>query len=305
MLSVYVSIINFNGNDNTLDCLRSLEKLHLADYLLHVVVIDNGSENKFIIPENSFTKLSLTVLRNENNIGFAGGHNMGVSYALAHDADYVMILNNDTVVDKNILTELLKVIKKDKLAGIVTPKIYFAPGFEFHKDRYRKRELGNVFWYAGGIMDWDNVIGLHRGVNEVDKGQYDMPEATNFASGCCMLIKSEVFKKVGLFDQRYFLYYEDSDFNLRTKNVGYSIRYTPKAVIWHKNAGSAGGSGSELQDYYITRNRLLFGMQYAPWRTKFALLRESLRLFVTGREWQKKGILDFYFKKFGKGSFAV
>ena len=161
-------------------------------------------------------------------------------------------------------------------------------------------------------MDWNNVIGKHHGVDEVDKSQYEKVEETEFASGCCMMVKREVFEKVGFFDERYYLYYEDSDFCQRVKALptgrqgkGHRVMYAPKAVIWHKNAASAHGSGSSLQDYYITRNRLLFGMHYAPFRSKLALVRESFSLLLNGRQWQRRGILDFYLGKFGKGNYPI
>jgi len=163
--------------------------------------------------------------------------------------------------------------------------------------------LGKVFWYAGGEMDWKNVIGHHRGVDEVDHGQYDDISETGYVSGCCMLLTKKLLEKVGGFDKKYFLYYEDNDLSQRSKRKGFKILYAPKAVIWHKNAGSAGGSGSPLQDYYITRNRMLFGMRYAPLRSKVALVRESIRLLLSGRKWQKAGIADFYKRRFGKGSY--
>ena len=154
-------------------------------------------------------------------------------------------------------------------------------------------------------MDWKNVIGFHRGVDEVDRGQYDQIEKTDFASGCCMLVKREIFEKVGFLDEKFFLYYEDSDFCERIRRRGYSIIYSPKAILWHKNAGSAGGSGSSLQDYYITRNRMLFGFRYARLRSKLALFKESIKLLAKGRYWQKRGILDFYLGRSGRGSFNV
>ena len=120
-----------------------------------------------------------------------------------------------------------------------------------------------------------------------------------------MLIKKEVLQRIGLFDEKYFLYYEDSDLSQRVKKVGYKIVYAPKAILWHKNAGSAGGSGSTLQDYYITRNRLFFGLQYVPFRAKLALVKESIVLLIKGRSWQKRGILDFYLGKLGRGSFII
>ena len=154
-------------------------------------------------------------------------------------------------------------------------------------------------------MDWKNVIGAHRGVDEVDKGQFDTVETIDYASGCCMLIKRSVLEKVGLFDDRYFLYYEDADFSERVKRKGSEILFCPKAVLWHKNAESAGGSGSDLQDYYISRNRLLFGVKYAPIRSKIALIKEGWKIARSGRKWQRQGIIDFYSQKFGKGSYNI
>ena len=302
MKNVFVSVLNFNGNKNTLECLRSLEKLNLPDINLSVVVIDNASEEKLDLNENFLKNTPLKIFFNKENLGFSGGHNLGIEYALSRGADYVVILNNDVILDKNLIYGLVKSAQDPKV-GIVSPKIYFAKGFEYHKDRYREEELGKVLWYAGGEMDWNNVIGRHMGVDEVDKGQYDREREIDFASGCCMLIKKEVFGKTGMFDDRYFLYYEDNDLCQRTKKKGFKIMYEPKAVLWHKNAGSAGGSGSALQDYYITRNRLLFGLSYARLRAKFAIIRESLKILLLGRTWQKKGALDFYLRRFGKGSY--
>ena len=305
MKRVVISAIHFGQRKNTVDFLASLEQLSQKSFNIIVVLIDNNAKESFRRDDYDAKHFPLTVLQNKENLGFAGGHNVGIRYALKSEADYVLVVNNDTVVDRGLVEELVSVAEEDKKIGIVAPKIYFAKGFEFHKGRYTASEEGKVFWYAGGMTDWSNVIAHHRGVDEVDHGQYDMVEQTDFASGCCMLIKKEVFEKVGMFDEKYFLYYEDSDLCARVKKSGYKIIYAPKAVLWHQNASSAGGSGSQLQDYYISRNRLLFGLRYAPVRSKIALMRESIRLVVSGREWQKQGVIDFYLRKFGKGSYQV
>ncbi|MDE2590022.1 MAG: glycosyltransferase family 2 protein, partial [Patescibacteria group bacterium] len=203
----------------------------------------------------------------------------------------------------DLLIKLLEQLHTDSGIGVVVPKIYFAKGHEYHKNRYEKKDLGKVLWYAGGTVDFANVYTLHRGLDEVDHGQYDKAEEVGFATGCCLLTKREVLEKVGLFDDKFFLYYEDGDLGERIKRAGYKIMYVPTAHLWHINAGSS-GSGSSLHDYYLTRNRMLFGMQYAPIRAKVALIRESARLLISGREWQKIGIRDFYLKQFGKGTFA-
>jgi GT2 family glycosyltransferase len=304
MKHVVISLLNYNGKKNTLDCLESLRNIIIDNFKLTIVVVDNASTDgsQSAISNFQFSIFNLKIILNKNNLGFAGGHNTVIEYALKNSADYVLILNNDTYVDNNFLIELLKTADKNNNAGIFVPKIYFAPGSEFHKDKYSKNEIGKVLWYAGGKMDWKNIIGQHRGVDEVDKGQFNKTEETELATGCCMLIKKEVFEKIGGFDDKYFLYYEDADLSIRAKKKGFKIIYVPSSVIWHKNAGSTGGSGSTLQDYYITRNRLIFGFRYAPIRSKLALFRESLSLFFKGRQWQKRGVMDFYLGKLGKGS---
>ncbi len=304
MKTIYITIVDYHGKENTIECLESLEKMDTQDIALHVVIINNAEQGDISI-EKKYKNFSIHIFNPHTNLGFSGGHNMGIEYSLKSGADAVLILNNDTIVHSNLIKELIVPLDHDKNVGIVSPKIYFAKGYEFHKDRYKEDELGKVFWYAGGIMDWKNVIGHHRGVDEVDMGQYNTVESTDFASGCCLLVTREVFERVGIFNELYFLYYEDTDLSERVKRAGFIIQYIPQALLWHKNAASAGGSGSQLQDYFITRNRLLFGMKYAPVRSKIALLKESITILGKGREWQKKGVKDFYERKFGKGSFVT
>lgn len=309
MKHVVISLLNFNGKKNTLECLESLRKIKRDNFRLTTVVVDNASSDgsveriKHYVLDNKYDEIK--IIENNKNLGFSGGHNVAIKYAFENGADYVLILNNDAYVSSNFLTELLMAAEKDKSIGILSPKIYFAPGFEFHKNRYLRNEIGKVLWYAGGKMDWANVIGNNKGVDEVDRGQYAKAEETEIATGCCMLLTKEVISRVGMFDEKYYLYYEDADLSMRAKRKGFSVFYVPKSIVWHKNAGSAGGSGSILQDYYITRNRLLFGFRYAPIRSKLALFRESLSLFLRGRQWQKRGVIDFYLGRLGRGSYNV
>ena len=303
MPKVLVSVVNFNGSKDTLLCLDSLDKVKVQDFELYVVVIDNASKENFQI-EKEYKNFKLEIIRSDQNVGFAGGQNLGIKYGLDNGINYFCVLNSDVMLDENFLLELLKTFETEKNCGLVSPKIYFAKGYEFHKDlRYKQEELGKVIWYAGGKMDWKNVLASHIGVDEVDKGQYDKITKTDFVSGCCVLIKREVFEKIGFFDEKYFLYYEDNDLSQKAKKAGFAVYYQPNAILWHMNAASTGGSGSSLQDYYITRNRLLFGFRFASFKTKSALIRESIGFIVMGRPWQKKGALDFYLGRFGKGSY--
>lgn len=303
MKNVFITIVDYNGKENTIECLESLNLVKKDGICLHVVVV-NTAENVSYKLNKIYNNFTTTVLNPGKNAGFAGGQNRAIRYALENGSDYILILNNDTIADKNLINELMHVLDTNKSVGIVSPKIYFAKGYEFHKNKYKKEDLGKVLWYAGAIMDWQNIVGSHRGVDEVDRGQFNTNEKTDFASGCAMLVKKEVFEKVGLFDEKYFLYYEDADLSIRAKKANFDIFYAAAAILWHKNAGSAGGSGSKLQDYYIGRNRLLFGMKYASLRSKLAILKESFYLLFKGRMWQKKGIQDFYAQRFEKGSYG-
>lgn len=301
MKKVVIVTITFNSEKETHACLASLEKLVTKGVEVEIVVVDNGSQNPYVLTDQE-KKKGISLITTGKNLGFTGGSNAGIQYGLTRNADFIMLINNDTLVDSHLLQELLKPFANPQV-GLVVPKIYFAKGHEYHIQKYKKEELGKVFWYAGGYVDWANVFTRHRGVDEVDTGQYNKDENITFATGCCMLLSREALRKVGVFDERYYLYFEDGDISQRILKAGFAIVYHPDAVLWHITAASGGGSGSPLHDYYLTRNRMLFGMQYAPLRSKLALLRESLRLLVMGRPWQKKGMRDFYLGRFGKGSY--
>lgn len=288
-MSTAIVILNYNGQKIFPECLESLRRLK-ADY--HTIVVDNASTDRSAeVVETKFSEV--TLVKNATNLGFAEGNNVGIRLALQKGFEAVMLLNNDTKVDPGLVGQLLAAN-----TPLASPKIYFYPGFEFHHARYKDTDRGKVIWYAGGSIDWDNVWGVHRGVDEVDRGQYDRADELEFATGCCLLIRREVFDKIGWFDPRYFLYYEDLDFCVRARRAGLTIRYTPSAILWHKNAQSS-ASGGSLHQYYFTRNRLLFGLRYASWRTKTALIRQSAKQLVTGTVAEKQGVRDFYLKKFG------
>lgn len=277
-MKVAVIVLNFKVKELTLKCVESVQRSSLKD--LEVIVVDNSKDDEL----KSTLSKDIEYIPNENT-GYSGGNNLGIKKALKENCQYILILNPDAEIEKNTIEILLKTAEKED-AGIVCPKIYFG-------DR-------ETIWYAGGIFDRLNVIGTHRGVDEKDNGQYDELIETDFAAGACMLVKSEVFEKVGLLDEKYFLYYEDADFSERVKKSGYKILYEPKAKVFHDNAKST-GLGSPLQDYYITRNRMLFASKYLPFRTRFALFREALRNIGNPR--RRLALWDFITGNLGKGSF--
>lgn len=297
-MKLSIIVVNYSNLEDTLGCLESLQKLKWSGKK-NIIVIDNSLDSQIKIT-TQFPQI--IIISPPKNLGFAEANNVGVDKALMTGTDLVMLLNNDTKVDPELAVNLLNGIETHH-ADVIVPKIYFYPGQEFHHDRYQQKDRGKVIWYAGGHIDWNNVMGIHEGVDEVDHGQFDQPHQIEFATGCCLLIKKEVIEKTGLFDPKYYLYLEDTDFSVRAKKAGFKIWYEPQARLWHKNAKASGGSGSTLQDYYFTRNRLLFGMKYSSLRTKFALFRESLKLLISGSKWQKQGVIDFYLNKLGRGSF--
>ena len=302
-----IVIINYNGAADTKFCLNSLGQANLQNLEVFIEIIDNGSTltNYHLLQESikeltskSKKNLKIHVERSEDNLGFTGGNNLGIRNLLSKNVEYILFLNNDTFIEKNMLKVLVNVLKQSQTIGIVSPKIYFAPGYEYHEARYHEKDLGKVIWYAGGLIDWRNVYFSHRGVDEVDRGQYDLAGTTDFITGCAMMIKTEVLAKTGIFDERYFLYLEDADLSMRVKTAGSVLFFEPKALMWHKNASSSDKPGSPLHVYYQTRNRLLFGFTYATFRTRVALFRESLRML--GDDLRKQAVLDYYFGKLGK-----
>jgi len=310
-MKIAIVIVNYNGGGDTVECLTSLQEMHSSDNNffqkqaeLQTIVVDNNSQDNSIDKiENWRAEITdgfnMKLLQLSENKGFAGGNNQGIKQALKNDCDYILLLNNDTLVKKDFLKILVKSAEGAKKVGILGPKIFFAPGYEFHKQRYKKKERGKVIWYAGGEIDWNNMYVKHRGIDELDKEKYNKKEETKFVSGCSLLMKKEVCQKIGLLDEKLFLYYEDFDFCLRAKKAGFSLIYEPKAVVWHKNAQSTMGSGSDLHQYYQTRNRLIIGMRYAPIKTKLALLKESFG-FIRKKGGRRQAVRDFSFHRWGK-----
>ena len=302
-MKVIISILHYEKIQDTIDCLDSITKAELDGIEILTYVLDNGSAEKFNIDEKKYNKINLSVLRTGQNTGFTGGHNLIYEKIQDKEFDFFLLLNNDSLLSPGCLKMLILGTDSSRV-GAVVPKIFFTNGREFHKSRYKPTELGKVIWYAGGRIDWDHVQSVHIGVDEVDHGQFDAKEEINFATGACLLLSKDVLSSVGLFDERYFLYYEDADLSVRIKRAGFKILYFPRAYMWHNNAGSS-SSGSALHDYYLTRNRMLFGMRYAPFIVKVHLLKEAMTLLRNGRKWQRIGIGDYFRHRLGKGSFAA
>jgi len=306
MKKVAIIILNWKRPDLSIDLIKQFKSIKAKNIFFHIILIDNHSPDKsFLRFKKTFAKDPLvTLLKTNSNLGFSAGVNFGLNHAIEKRYDFALVINSDVQITPTFLQELYKPFKANPKLAITGPKIYFSKGHEFHKNRYTNKQLGKVLWSVGGTIDWKNIYGQNKGIDEVDTGQYNRIDTSiDFISGCCMLIKLTLLKKIGLFDDNYFMYLEDADLCTRVKRNGLKIAYIPKSVIYHHNAGSS-LAGGNLQQYFLSRNRLLFASKFASFRAKFALHRQSLFTLLFGKyKWQKRGVLDFYLAKFGKGSY--
>lgn len=303
MEKIGIVAVDYNNHKDTLELLKSSGQLNTTGFEVRWFLVDNGSDTYLgdSIDEN-FDGCDYEILQTGENKGFAGGYNMGISYALGWGASFILAINNDTLMgDPEILQKLVKTLKNEPRNAIVSPKILFAKGYEYQKGRYSSKEVGHVVWYGGGYIDWNNVFGKNRGIDEVDHGQYDRSEETDFISGCCFMVRAEVLEASGLFEEKLFAYFEDVDLMVRLKRKRYKLLYNGKTHIYHKVSRTA-GIASKLTDYLITRNRLYVGFKYAPIKIRFSLWKESLRFFIGGREAQKQGVLDFFLARYREPS---
>jgi len=239
---VFIIILNWNGLRDTLECLKSVFKLDYENF--EVVVVDNGSvDNSVKIIEIDYPKVKL--IRNEENLGFAGGNNVGIKHALDQGAEYVWLLNNDTIVEADALTNMLKETERDPKIGIAGSKIYYYSS-------------SNKIWFAGATIDWSRGISDHIGMDETDIGQYDYVKEMARVTGCSMLVKKDVCDRVGIFDEDFFLYVEEVDWCVRARKAGFKCIFVPSSVVHHKASASVLKIGiwNKVFSYYNTRNFL-------------------------------------------------
>jgi GT2 family glycosyltransferase len=267
MSTLAIIAVVYRNYDILEDYLSSLEKQKNQSFHLYMADL---SENKKPIKEEAWA----TVVSGENK-GYAHGVNRGLAAAIRDGHTRFAIMNSDTYMENDFVDSIQKSIEEHPHT-LIGGKIYYAKGYEYHKDRYDKKDQGSVLWYAGGTTDWNHATTTHRGVDEVDTNQYDKEEKTDFITGCFMCFDREVCDTVGPWDEKYFLYYEDADWGERAKRAGIPLVYDPSIVLWHKNAQSTDGSGSPTQAKYQKTSRLRFGLKYAPLRTKVHLIKNMV-----------------------------
>ncbi len=297
---VAVIVVNYSQEDYTTICLESLAKISAPNFDYHIFLVDNGSPQPYVVPKK-LAILPLTLLRSNSNLGFTGGNNLGIYTAIEkYNSQYIFLLNNDATVNANCLSLLIEDLEQDAQEGLISPLIYFSPGRAYHKNSYHANQQNKVVWYAGGCIDWTTLACFHRGVDEVNRGQFNHLFFTDFCTGCCVLIKREVLEKVGFLDKRFFVYYEDTDLSLRAKAVGYIARFEPKAVAYHSNASSSGGSGSQVHIYYQERNKLLLAWLHGDITAKKAMILTMIYDVFSGQKLKMLAVWHFLAGQFGK-----
>ena len=284
---IAIIILNWNGKEDTIECLESLKHITYPNY--EILLVDNGSTDGSVECFRSRYP-GIEIIENGENLGFAEGNNVGIRRAMDEGADYVLLLNNDTVVDLEFLGELVKVAESDPKIGFAGPKVYYYD-YDNRKD---------VLNFAGGKLNMWKGLSYHIGVNEIDNGQYNDIKMVDYAEGSCLFVNKDVIKKIGLLDPIYFTYWEENDWCMRGKNAGYSSFFVPKAKIWHKIGAS---NVNQRKRYYMTRNKFWFMRKYA---TLVEYLSSSL-YFIVFQFWFQTSIFVLYhrdlneFKCFCKG----
>lgn len=236
-----IIIIHFGKLQTTQACIKSV--MNVEKRLQKIILVNN---DQIMLKKSDFGNTrKITIINNKKNVGFAAGVNIGIKYALKSGFDNVLLLNNDTILTKPIVERFIEDLKEHKTIAIVGPVL------EFTKKGKKLYDLGGYVNMLFGKTKHDNC----------KKVPFEVLQFPDYISGCCMLITKEVFKKIGYFDERFFLYYEDVDFCLRARKVGFTIALDPRIILFH-GLSKAVGKGSKVTLFHQTKSALLFGKKY-------------------------------------------
>ncbi|HLR24626.1 MAG TPA: glycosyltransferase family 2 protein [Fodinibius sp.] len=255
--NVYIILVNWNGWKDTVECLQSLQKLDYPNY--SIVVVDNGSTDQSVQQiRQRFPDIHL--IENEENLGFAGGNNVGIRNALEREADYIWLLNNDTVVEKQALTHLVERMEKEPDLGICGSRLIY----------YHRRDTIQVLG-GGRYNKWlatTENFGEHQPVKE-PFDRLEIEKELDFIIGASMLVSPKFIDEIGLLSEDYFLYYEEIDWGIRAGSA-FKLGFAPESIVYHKEGASTGASNrrkgqkSRLSDYYLVKNRFKLTFKFYP-----------------------------------------
>jgi GT2 family glycosyltransferase len=285
---VAIVVLNFNGLDDTVRCLESLKAVRAA---ATVILVDNGSTDD---PAGAATAVypDVQMVHNGTNLGYAGGNNRGIALALSQGAEYVIVLNNDTVVAPTLVDVLIAAMVDDPRLGIVGPVINYM-------DEPERMMTEGVRFNPGPGVEFFQPISV-----PVHEGGPGVPVPVDIVNGCCMMIRASVLRAVGSFDERLFIVHEESDLCLRAKRAGFTCAVVPRVLVWHKGSSAFERSGRQWQRYFDTRNLLYLLLRHggrvgqargplvsAMLYLRYAYYRQQVEV-EAGKEAAAQGVLD-------------
>jgi len=262
-LSVWIVVLNWNGLTDTLACVHSLRALRYPTH--RIVVVDNGStDGSAAALRAEASDRSVELIESATNLGYAGGNNLGIRHALEHGAEFVLVLNNDTTVHPALLDELVAAADRNPRVGC------FGPWILYMHDPERLWCTSSQWASADSAF---TAPGKGRLAAELSQTQ----TSTEYVCGAALFFRAEVAGKIGLFDERFFLVYEDSDWGFRARRAGFECMTVPSARVWHKVGTSFGSEASPLRTYFSVRNKLLWAEKNLPRGEALKLLGSALR----------------------------
>ena len=286
-----IVIVNYNGAKYQNECIESILSSTYSDF--NVIVVDNASKDNSMELLSKFDDNRIIKVYSKDNLGVAAGNNLGIIKAYEYNSDAILLLNNDTILNKDTLELMVKELENGN--DIVSPLIFY------WQDKSK-------IWYVGGKFNRLKGTSYHDFYKETYNNQ-TIVDYCDYAPTCCLLIKREVFDKVGLMDPIYFMYSDDTDFCMRCKLLGYKIKIVKNASMYHKVSLSTGGDGSKLSVYYMNRNRFYFlnrykrnfsclSYQFTYWSRKLKYIKS---LFTkSNSKFIKKAYKDFKHNKMGR-----
>lgn len=244
MATIGLVTVLFRSDEVLPDFFKSISRQTHKDYILYLVDNSESATTDAIISQclNEYPVTAYRHIKTGGNIGVAAGNNTGIKLSLADNCSHVLILNNDIEIEQDFMFSKLLSLA-DAGESMIVPKIYY----------YDEKKI----WMAGGYMDKWRALGVHYGYNQKDKPKYNIAKHVSYSPTCFMLVKKEVFAATGIMDEKYFAYYDDTDFVLRATKLGYKIWYEPSLELLHKVSSSV-GTNSPFYVYYSNRNKIYF-----------------------------------------------
>lgn len=265
---VGVVVLNWNGAADTLNLLESLEAINYDNF--EVLVVDNGSTDDSLCALKSHTSsFALTILETGQNLGYAGGNNVGIHCALQSSVDFVLILNNDMVVAADLVTRLVEAAERHPEAGVFSPRVLYMAEPDkvwFERAKWNEQQCR---------LEWP-------GQNSLEASLLPIESETDYACGAALFFRVEVAKQIGLLDEAFFLVWEEVDWCFRARKAGWHCLTAPRAKAWHKVGASFGNESAPLRTYFSIRNELLWFSRHARFPARLALWVKSLERLTPG-----------------------